>query len=233
MNKKLIAISLLILPFYLLGQDNTSVKYYHDIELTKETIEKKAKYKVVVSSTNEENSVRELFNIRTNKLIWHRSYQNNEPYGTWYYLNNEDIKTNSVVYGKLKPQGYYSYDLDNQELLENVEGEFSRPKLIGVDENIYSTAIKYKISDVHAWIAFNIIYPVEAQIDGIQGKVHTQFTIDDKGEIGNIRITKGVNEILDIESYRLLNSLPKMQPAKLNGKPVNLYIEAPLNFYLR
>ncbi|PIF06437.1 MAG: hypothetical protein CSA36_01760 [Draconibacterium sp.] len=174
-----------------------------------------------------------LFKIDSGKLIWLKSYRNNKPYGTWYYLNDKETKTDSVVCGKYKPQGYYSYDLHNQKLLENVEGEFTKPKLIGVDEHIYSIAKQDKCSDIVAWIAINVGYPVKAQIDGIQGSVQAQLTIDEEGKVEHVRIIKGVHKLLDVESYQLLNSLPQMQPAKLDGKPIKLYIEIPITFLLR
>ena len=232
MNKGFIILFVLIFPIYLFAQDKTTIKYFRDVDLKHERTENKASYKMV--STSQEKDLTEmLFEIGSDKLIWLKSYRNNLPFGTWYYLNENNSRIDSVVYGKFKPQGYYSYDLKNQELLENVEGEFTKPKLIGIDENTYSIAKQHKSSDIAVWIAINVDYPVEAQIDGIQGNVQTQFTIDEEGEVGQVRITKGVNKILDIESYRLLNSLPKMQPAKLNGTPIKLYVEAPINFLLQ
>lgn len=232
MKKRLIALLFLLFPFCLLAQEITTIKYFSDIDLKYESKEKKASFELV--STRRENDLtKQLFEISSGKSVWLKSYRNNKPYGTWYLLNAENSKTDSVVYGEFKPEGYYLYDLKNQKLLENVEGEFTAPKLIGVDENIYSIAKQHKSSDIAVWISLNVNYPVAAQIDGIQGDVQTQFTIDEEGEVGDVRIINGVNEILDIESYQLLNSLPKMQPAKLNGNPIRLYISSPVRFLLQ
>jgi len=109
-------------------------------------------------------------------------------------------------------------------------GNFTKPSLTGVDENILKRAKIRGISVLVVWINVNIQYPVEAQTARIQGEVRTQFTIDETGSIGNIRIIEGVHEILDSESYRLLKSLPRMLPAKLDDKPVKLYVEVPIRF---
>jgi hypothetical protein len=231
MNKILITLIFLALSICLFGQEK-SIKYYQNVKLKKETIESKANYKVITTTIGKD-IIEELFEIKTNRLIWHKSFRNSKPYGEWYSFDENNLKITNVVYGRFKPDDFMAYDLGSQKLIENIEGEFIKPKLIGIDEVISSKAEKNHVSDLSVWIGFNINYPVEAQIEGIQGKVQAQFTIDDTGEINHVRITDGVDEILDAESYRLLNSIPKMQPAKLNGKAIKLYIEAPISFLLK
>lgn len=232
MKIALITLFLLFFPIYLSAQDTTIIKYFLDVNLKKEKPEKKARYKLI-SISQEEYLTEKLFEMGSDKFIWLKSYRNNEPFGTWFYLDEKTSKTDSVIYGQNKPQGYYSYDLKNEKLLEDVNGEFSKPKLIGVDENVYSLANQYKTSDINVWISINVKYPLFAHINRIQGMVFTQFTIDEEGKVGHIRITEGVNKVLDIECYRLLNTLPKIEPAKLNGKPIRIYIEVPINFVLQ
>jgi TonB family protein len=232
MKKVIVSLVLSFFSLSLFSQGKTTVEYYRNIELTKKTIEKKAQYKVI-SALNNNDLIEELFEINTNKIIWHKSFRDGKPFGEWYSFDEKNSKTNMIVYGKYKPQNFYSYDLKDQKLVESIEGEFIKPKLIVVDENIKSYLEKRNASEITVWIAFNVRYPLEAMINGIQGEVKTQFTIDENGEIDHIMIIEGVNEILDAEAYRLLRSMPKMQPARLNGKAINLYIETPINFLLR
>ena len=62
------------------------------------------------------------------------------------------------------------------------------------------------------------------------GKLEAAFTIDQEGNIANIRIV----QILDIESatefIRVLKKSPKWQPAKQNGKPFSVKIKYPMVF---
>jgi hypothetical protein len=62
------------------------------------------------------------------------------------------------------------------------------------------------------------------------GKMITSFTVDEQGEIKNIR----VNQFVDIESateiIRLLKNAPKWQPAIRGGKPFSVAIKFPLDF---
>lgn len=62
------------------------------------------------------------------------------------------------------------------------------------------------------------------------GKMITSFTVDEQGEIKNIR----VNQFVDIESateiIRVLKNAPKWQPAIRGGKPFSVAIKFPLEF---
>lgn len=231
MRKALIILFLSVLPVFLFAQENTEIRYFRDVNLKRKSEENKALYKLV-SISHEDDLIEKLIEIKSDKLIWLKSYRKEKPYGTWYFLNDKNSKMDSVVYGKFEPQGFYLYDYKDNKLLENIEGEFSKPLLIVVDEKINSKANQNKASDLAFWLAFNVKYPIKAHVDGIQGSVKTQFTIDEEGNVGNVRIVQGVHLLLDIESYRVINSLPKMQPGKLNGKPIKLYVETPINFVL-
>lgn len=231
MKKIVITVCILVFTIFLFSQEKTTIKYYSKFSLKKETILSKAKYKKV-SKINEDIRVEELFRISDNKIIWHKSYRNDKPYGTWYYFNYENIITDSVVYGSYKPEDYYSYDFEKQKLTQDFDGEFFKPRMLNINENIYSKADQYNTSDLVVWVAENLNYPEDAKSNGICGQVKAQFTIDENGEIGNIRIIEGVDRTLDIASYRLLKSIPRMQPAKLNGETIKLYIEVPFNFFM-
>ena len=65
------------------------------------------------------------------------------------------------------------------------------------------------------------------------GKLEAAFTIDEEGNVTNIRIV----QILDIESatefIRVLKKCPKWQPAKQNGKPFSVKIKYPLVFNIK
>jgi TonB family protein len=229
MKKIFITVLLFAFSMYLFSQEETTIKYYKNFSLKKETKESKAKYKLVLKK-NEHITNEDLFRIDDNKIIWHKSYHNEKPYGTWYYYYDKNIIIDSIVYGSNKPQGFYSYDVESMKLEQNTEGKFTEPRMLDIDENIYSIANKNNVPDFIVWIAETINYPDDAKINGISGEVRAQFTIDENGEIGNIRIIEGVDIILDIELYKLLKSMPRMQPAKLNGETIKLFIEVSTNF---
>lgn len=75
-------------------------------------------------------------------------------------------------------------------------------------------------------------YPEEAQIEGIQGRVHTIFRISSDGDIVDIR-TRGPHELLENEAVRILSKLPKMQSGKQKGKAVDVPFSIPIAFRLK
>lgn len=74
-------------------------------------------------------------------------------------------------------------------------------------------------------------YPQEAQDLGIQGRVAIMFTIDTEGNITNIR-KRGPHELLENETERIINRLPKMTPGKQGGQKVNVPFSIPVTFKL-
>ena len=74
-------------------------------------------------------------------------------------------------------------------------------------------------------------YPLEAQEQGIQGRVAVLFTIDTEGNISTIR-KRGPNPILEAEAERIIALLPRMQPGMHDGKPVNVPFSLPITFQL-
>lgn len=58
------------------------------------------------------------------------------------------------------------------------------------------------------YVSENLIYPDSAYKAKIEGKVFVSFTIDCKGKISNIKITKGSNPYFDAEVIRLISNMP-------------------------
>ncbi|MBD0852257.1 energy transducer TonB [Maribacter arenosus] len=74
-------------------------------------------------------------------------------------------------------------------------------------------------------------YPEIAQDMGIEGKVYTQFTIQEDGNIGGI-LLRGPDNILENEAERIINKLPKMTPGKQRDRNVKVAFTIPINFKL-
>lgn len=83
------------------------------------------------------------------------------------------------------------------------------------------------------FIANAIKYPVIAQENGIQGKVYVNFVVDKDGSVTQARIARGVDQSLDKEALRVVNSLPKWKPGMQRGKPVRVSYTVPISFVLQ
>jgi len=61
-----------------------------------------------------------------------------------------------------------------------------------------------------------------------EGRIFLKFAIEEDGSITNIKVVKGLSDLMDQEAIRVLNIMPKWKPAKLNGKAARMIIHLPL-----
>lgn len=76
-------------------------------------------------------------------------------------------------------------------------------------------------------------YPELARQMGIQGKVYVNFVIEKNGRVSSVKIARGVDKLIDDEAIRIIRKLPKLSPAKMNGKPVRMQYTVPINASLK
>lgn len=81
-------------------------------------------------------------------------------------------------------------------------------------------------------IAENFNYPEAALKMGIQGVVKTMFIIGNDGLIGDIKY-RGPNTLLEEEALRILKLIPRLTPAKHNGKSIKIPYSIPITFKLK
>ena len=77
----------------------------------------------------------------------------------------------------------------------------------------------------------NFRYQELAQEMGIQGRVNTQFMINNDGTIGAIQ-KRGPHDVLEKEAVRILSKLTKMTPGKQRGSAVKVSFAIPITFKL-
>lgn len=63
-------------------------------------------------------------------------------------------------------------------------------------------------------------YPENAAVRHIEGTVEVAFTIDSTGAVRNANIRSGLGHGCDEEALRLVQSMPRWEPATMDGKPV-------------
>lgn len=82
------------------------------------------------------------------------------------------------------------------------------------------------------YISTNIKYPKDAQKSGIQGRVLVSFIVEKDGKISSPEVVRSVHKSLDKEALRVVKSMPKWTPGKLNGKLVRTKYTLPITFRL-
>ena len=76
------------------------------------------------------------------------------------------------------------------------------------DPSIVSRRDQKTDSKFYEFISKRIKYPVIAQENGIEGVVRGSYNVSSKGEVSNIKITKGVDPSLDAELKRIIQLMP-------------------------
>ena len=84
-----------------------------------------------------------------------------------------------------------------------------------------------------AFLSNNLKYPAVAMEQGIQGRVVSQFVVDKDGSITDVKVVRSLDPMLDKEAVRLVKSMPKWTPGKLNGSPVRVKCILPISFRLQ
>jgi TonB family protein len=82
------------------------------------------------------------------------------------------------------------------------------------------------------YIQSKVKYPANAKQNGVEGKVLVQFIVDEKGNVVNPKIIKGIGYGCDEEALRVIKSLTRWKPGKQAGKPVKVKIVIPFSFKL-
>jgi len=62
-----------------------------------------------------------------------------------------------------------------------------------------------------------------------------RFIVTKEGVIKNVNIVRGVPGCIecDVESIRVIYSMPRWKPGTQNGKPVSVFFNLPINFQLK
>ena len=78
----------------------------------------------------------------------------------------------------------------------------------------------------------NTLYPAESRKQHIEGKVYVQFMIDTEGFVTKIKVLQSVDPLLDKEAIRVISSMPKWKPGRINDKNVSAPYTIPISFHL-
>lgn len=76
-----------------------------------------------------------------------------------------------------------------------------------------------------------IQYPESAKQAKVEGKVYVKLFIDEKGNVAEAKIAKGVSADLNDAAIKAVKGV-KFKPAKKNGQPVKVKVVLPIVFKL-
>ncbi len=130
-------------------------------------------------------------------------------------------------------------NFDDFSTVDDFEPVVFAKKEEAVDEDIpvmhAEEAPSFQGKDINAfrqWCAENVVYPLIAQENGIQGRVNISFVVERNGSISNVRVIRGVDSELDKAAVSVVSKSPKWNPGKNRGKPVRFTYHMPIDFIL-
>lgn len=85
---------------------------------------------------------------------------------------------------------------------------------------------------LYKFINKNLKYPAQARRMGIEGTVYLSFVVDEKGNMVDIKIAKGIGAGCDEEVLRIFENPPKWNPGKQRFVPVKVKQMIPVKFVL-
>jgi protein TonB len=77
-----------------------------------------------------------------------------------------------------------------------------------------------------------IHYPSMARRYNVQGRVIVSFVIEVDGSLNDIKVVKGIGGGCDEEAVRAIKLSPRWTPGTINGRPVRVKYNVPVQFVL-
>ncbi len=153
----------------------------------------------------------------------YRFYESHEPnqaslYSVWVFSQRDSwfySEINKICFYKINTQ---SFDINDKAIDSNF---IIMPEFPGGENG----RIDYLYT--------NINYPMESRENGIMGTVYANFVVETDGSISDIVIVKGVADLLDKETIRLIKNMPRWRPGSYKGKPVKVQCNMQMVFSLK
>ena len=112
----------------------------------------------------------------------------------------------------------------------NPNEELAYNEVIEIDKVDEKPSFPGGESAMKSYLNSTLKYPIDAQENGVQGRVIVQFIIEKDGSISDVKISESVNPSFDREALRVVKAMPKWNPGKLQGIPARVKNEVPVVF---
>lgn len=117
-------------------------------------------------------------------------------------------------------------DMKIKQLNETVNSQDKKEKYLELQRQV----IELNKQAFDRYKADNLFYPIRAKKKAIQGIVYLQFVIDESAKVVETEIVRGVNEDVDKEAVRLINSMNCWTAGQQKGKPVRVAMTVGVKF---
>jgi TonB family protein len=199
--KKLIIISFALLPMLIMAQGKGSKKITNT-----DSLDYNEEYYVMRKNSGVKHGEYQK-QTKRNSIIFEKGfYKNGKRDGKWT-IKLQGISTvystGSYVDGKKVGQWTYYYDSKVDQIYDHTAN-----KVITSKREKGKLDYIGGLTLIRTFIEETLIYNLSAKKRGIKGKVYLTFDVNEKGEINNVVITKGVHDLLDVEALRVVRLIP-------------------------
>ncbi len=88
-------------------------------------------------------------------------------------------------------------------------------------------------AEIIRYVQTNVKYPKICVETGIEGTVYMSFVVDRSGNIKDVTVQRGLHRLIDENATNVVSSIPKMNPAKQQGKSVSVIYNIPIHYKLK
>lgn len=88
------------------------------------------------------------------------------------------------------------------------------------------------MGELMGFIGSQVNYPQELIEQNVQGTVYVKFVISKNGQVGQVKVIKGVHPQLDEEASNAVAQMPRWIPGENNGEAVAVSLTIPIKFAL-
>ncbi|MFK8046441.1 MAG: TonB family protein [Crocinitomicaceae bacterium] len=148
-------------------------------------------------------------------------YTYDSKQGEWKTFDENGILLRKSEYEKGQRVNYKYYPLEKDTTADNSA------------DTIFNYADKnpqYKggDSEMASFIGRNFEYPEESRVMGQQGTAFVEFVVGTDGILSDIKIVKGVSDLIDDEVLRIIKAMPTWEPGVKDGKQVKTRFTIPI-----
>lgn len=134
-----------------------------------------------------------------------------------------DVKGNDEVHGQ---------DIaDVQELVVAEAPKEEKPPALDMAEQM--PAFPGGTKALMQYIASHLRYPTISLEHGVEGRVTCQFVVDSDGRVTDVVVLRSLDPHCDKEDIRVIESLPRWEPGRQNGRSVAVKYTLPIAFRIR
>jgi TonB family protein len=169
------------------------------------------------------------------------TYDNHVRNGEWIryvpYIDNEIVWYKETYVSGVRKGEFTSYyengKVKSKEVYTDTGATGKRFNEKGDEIEFIPFFIMPKFNgDFYSYLSKNIHYPDYCIKKNIEGKVLISFLINENGDVFNARVIKSIHPLLDDEALRLITTMPKWIPGKVDGQPDKITLTQPITFAL-